>query len=203
MLVEAASFTLLTHFVAKSASSEGAATGLAFNVNSIAFIPIFGVSIAVSTLVGQKLGENRPELAARATWTSLVISVIYTSLFGLAYLLVPEFFLLAHGAFAQETEFGRIRDLTIILLRFVTAYCIFDAMQLIFVGALRGAGDTFFILIATTTISLVFVTIGRLGQVYGQWGCSMVVGFNCVARTLAVVYLGRFLQRALESNAGD
>ncbi|MBC7857089.1 MAG: MATE family efflux transporter, partial [Pirellulaceae bacterium] len=155
----------------------------------------FGVSIAVSTLVGQKLGENRPELAARATWTSLVISLFYTSLFGLAYLLVPEFFLLAHGAFAQEAEFGRIRDLTIILLRFVTAYCIFDAMQLIFVGALKGAGDTFFILIATTTISLVFVTIGRLGQVYGQWGLFgwwwVLTAWLC---TLAVVYLGRFLQ---------
>jgi hypothetical protein len=39
-----------------------------------------------------------------------------------------------------------------------------------FAGALKGAGDTFFILIATTTISIVYVTLGRLGQVYGDWG---------------------------------
>ena len=195
MLVEAGSFTLLTYFITTIGDAQGAATGLAFNVNAIAFIPVFGVSIAVSTLVGQKLGENRPDLAARATWTSLVISLFYTSLFGLAYLAVPDFFLLAHGAFAKEAEFNHIRDLAVTLLRFVAAYCIFDAMQLIFLGALRGAGDTFFILIATTTISVVFVTIGRLGQVYGDWGLFgwwwVLTAWIC---TLAAVYLTRFLQ---------
>jgi MATE family multidrug resistance protein len=195
MLVEGLSFTLLTHFVTEIGNAEGSATGLAFNVNSIAFIPIFGVSIATSTLVGQKLGENRPDLAARATWTSLIIAIAYTSLFGLAYIAVPDLFLLAHGAFAKEEDFARIRELTVVLLRFVTAYCIFDATQLIFVGALKGAGDTFFILIATTTISLFYVTIGRLGQVYGEWGLYgwwwVLTAWLC---TLAAVYLARFMQ---------
>lgn len=200
ILVEGASFTLLTHFVTEIGKAAGSATGLAFNVNSIAFVPIIGMSIAASTLVGQKLGENRPDLAARATWTSLIISLAYTSLFGLAYIAVPDFFLLAHGAFANKADFGHIRDLTVILLRFVTAYCIFDAMQLIFVGALKGAGDTVFILIATTTISVVYVTIGRLGQVYGDWGLFgwwwVLTAWLC---TLAVVYLGRFLQGSWKS----
>jgi MATE family multidrug resistance protein len=195
MLVEALSFTLLTHFITEISDAAGAATGLAFNVNSIAFIPIFGFSIATSTLVGQKLGENQPELAARATWTSLVISIAYTSLWGIAYLAVPDLFLLAHGAFANQREFGAIHDLTVVLLRFVTAYCIFDAAQLIFVGALKGAGDTFFILIATTTISVVYVTLGRLGQQYGHWGLYgwwwVLTAWLC---TLAIVYLARFLQ---------
>jgi multidrug resistance protein, MATE family len=195
MLVEALSFTMLTHFITEISNEAGAATGLAFNVNSIAFIPIFGISIATSTLVGQKLGENRPDLAARATWTSLVIAIAYTSLWGLAYLAAPDLFLLAHGAFANKEEFTAVRNLTVILLRFVTAYCIFDATQLIFVGALKGAGDTFFILIATTTISVAYVTIGRLGQVYGHWGLFgwwwVLTAWLC---TLAIVYLGRFLQ---------
>ena len=164
-------------------------------MNSIAFIPIFGISIATSTLVGQKLGENRPDLAARATWTSLIIAFAYTSLWGLAYLAAPDLFLLAHGAFANKEEFALVRNLTVILLRFVTAYCIFDAAQLIFVGALKGAGDTFFILIATTTISVVYVTLGRLGQVYGDWGLYgwwwVLTAWLC---TLAIVYLARFLQ---------
>ena len=195
LLVEGISFTLLTQFVTEIGNMEGAATGLAFNVNSIAFIPIFGVSIATSTLVGQKLGENRPDLAARATWTSLIIALLYTSFFGLLYVAVPDFFLLAHGAFADKQQFEAVRSLTVVLLRFVTAYCIFDAMQLIFVGALKGAGDTMFILVATTTISIVFVTIGRLGQVYGQWGLYgwwWVLSFWLL--TLALVYLARFLQ---------
>lgn len=195
LLVEAAAFTLLTQFVTEIGRTEGAATGLAFNVNGLVFVPIIGVSIATSTLVGQKLGEGRPDLAARSTWTSLIIALLFTGSFAVLYIAVPDFFLLAHAAHARPEEFARIRELTVILLRFVAAYCIFDAMQIVFVGALKGAGDTLFILFATSTISVLAVLIGRLGQVYGGWG---LFGWWWVMTgwlfSLGIVYLARFLQ---------
>ncbi len=40
---------------------ELAATNIAFNLNTLAFIPVIGVGIAVSTLVGQRIGEGRPD----------------------------------------------------------------------------------------------------------------------------------------------
>ena len=40
-----------------------AATTLAFNVNTLAFMPMLGLGIALSTIVGQQLGRNRPDLA--------------------------------------------------------------------------------------------------------------------------------------------
>jgi hypothetical protein len=42
---------------------------LAFNVNSVAFVPLIGLGMAVTTLVGQQLGGDRPDRAARAAWT--------------------------------------------------------------------------------------------------------------------------------------
>ena len=53
----------------------------------------------------------------------LLLGVIVLALIGVAYLAVPDFFLLAHGAFAEQKEFSPIRNLTVVLLRFVTAYC--------------------------------------------------------------------------------
>ena len=194
MLVEAASFSLLTVFVSQIGKVEAAATSLAFNVNAIAFIPVYGVSIAVSTLVGQKLGEGRAELAARATWTSLALALAYTGFFAILYFSVPDFFLLAHGSFANPAEFAAVRLTAVVLLRFVAAYCLFDAVQIIFVGALKGAGDTRFVLGATSAISAASVTIGRMGQVqlgWGLYGWWWVLSAWLLA--LSIAYLIRFL----------
>lgn len=195
LLVEAAAFSLLTIFVSQISKVAGASTSLAFTVNSIAFIPIFGVSIAVSTLVGQKLGEGRDDLASRATWTSLLLALAYTGFFGLLYFGLPDLFLLAHAMHADPSEFAEVRQTTIVLLKFVAAYCLFDAVQTVFVGALKGAGDTRFVLLATGTISAACVTVGRVGQVHFGWG---LYGWWWVLTAwllaLSAAYLLRFLQ---------
>jgi MATE family multidrug resistance protein len=173
-LVEAGAFTMLTNAVAAISLVAGAATSLAFTINAVAFVPMIGLNIAVSTLVGQKLGENRPDLASRATWTAMQLGLIYTVLFGVLYLATPAFFLGAHTAFADDPAFPAVRTTTIILLRFVALYCIFDSMQIVFVGALRGAGDTRFILLNTSVISVVFITLGYCLEQQLAW---KVTGF--------------------------
>lgn len=194
MLIEAGAFSLLTLFVSQISKVAAASTSLAFNVNAIAFIPVFGISIAVSTLVGQKLGEGRDDLAARATWTSQLLALAYTGFFGILYFAVPDLFLLAHGRFADPAEFAAVRETTVVLLRFVAAYCLFDAVQIVFVGALKGAGDTRFILLATSAISAVCVAVGRCGQVWLEWGLYgwwwVLTGW---LSALSLVYLARFL----------
>jgi len=196
-LVEAGAFTLLTNAVASISLVAGAATSLAFTINAVAFVPMIGLNIAVSTLVGQKLGENRPDLAARAAWTAMLLGTAYTVMFGVLYVGIPGFFLGAHTAFANDPTFPEVRATTIVLLRFVALYCLFDSMQIVFVGALRGAGDTRFILINTSIISIVFLSLGyglehQLGwkesgyALYGWWwvltGWIFALGVTYVLR---------------------
>lgn len=194
LLVEAFAFAMLTRYVAGIGVTEGAATSLAFNVNALAFVPVIGLGIAVSTLVGQRLGEGRADLAARATWTAQVIGLVYTLAFGCLYILVPDVFMMAHAAYARQEEFRQIRETVVILLRFVALYCLLDALQMIFVGALKGAGDTRFIFVATSIISLGSVVIGRVGQLEFGWGLYgwwwVITGWIFA---LAVTYLCRFL----------
>jgi MATE family multidrug resistance protein len=195
MLVEAGAFTLLTMFVTSLSETAAAATSLAFNVNAVAFIPVYGIGIAVSTLVGQYLGAGKEELAERSTWTALVLAGLYTALFGLLYVGVPEFFLWPHEIGATGKDFAAVKELTIVLLRFVAAYCMFDAMQVIFVGALKGAGDTRFVLLVASVMSVVSIGIGAYGQHYLSWrllGWWWVMTFWIFA--LGMIYLARFLQ---------
>jgi len=163
LLVEIAGFTLFIMLVGTLGPEDMAATTLAFNVNLLAFVPMMGLGIALSTIVGQQLGRNHPELATRATWTSLWMAMAYMGTMAAIYVLFPDVLLMGHAAGTSPEQFETLRATTIILLRFVAAYCLFDALNVVFVSALKGAGDTRFILMASllvTPVPLVLVWAG-------------------------------------------
>ena len=117
----------------------------------------FGFSIAGSTLVGQNLGANDPEAAARSGWRSLIFAILSMGTLGVFIIL-----------FAREITGFFIGDepLTIsYTVQFI--YLLGGSMPLMAVefalgGALRGAGDTRFPLIATT-LGLIVVRCGLAG----------------------------------------
>ncbi len=105
-LVECGSFTLFITLVGSLGKLPQAATMLAFNVNSVAWVPMMGMGLAVSTLVGQQLGGNRPELAARAAWTAFTLAMVYMCTMSMFYLLVPDWFLMGHAMEMDPAEFA-------------------------------------------------------------------------------------------------
>ena len=194
-LVETLAFTVFVLLVGRLGEKAVAATTLAFNVNALAFVPILGLGTAVTTMVGQQLGRNRPDLAARATWTSLWMALVYTGVLALLYVLTPNLFLAAYAAGADPQEFEGLRESVVVLLWFVAAYSMFDATNIVFSGAIKGAGDTRFILLTTLVMSPTPVLIAWLGVVLFGWGliwCWVtLMGWIC---GLGVIYLARFLQ---------
>ncbi len=194
MLVEGAGFTLLVMLVGRLGTVASTATSLAFSVNIIAFIPMVGLGIAISTIVGQQLGNNRADLAERATWTGLTIGLAYSGTAALLYFFAPDLFLMAYEGGADEANFAAIRGTVVILLRFVALYFLFDTMQIVFACAIKGAGDTLFVMLAAGVVSFLGVTIGQIGSVYFDgglyWWWSVMTAWLFA---LAAIYLARFL----------
>lgn len=145
--LDVASFAVFMLLVGRLGRNELAATNLAFNLNTLAFVPMLGLGTAVSTLVGQRIGEGRPELAVRTTWTAFRVSAAYMATFAAIYTLLPDVILKPYAAFSEEADFAALRAQVIELLRFVSVYCFFDAMGIVFGFAIRGAGDTRFALV--------------------------------------------------------
>ena len=172
-----------------------AATNLAFNVNSFAFMPMIGLGIATSTLVGQRLGEGLPDRAARAAWSACALGVLYMGAISAVYVLLPDLLFLAHGAGADKEKFEPIRDLAMTLLRFVAAYCVLDALAIVFSGALKGAGDTRFIFIVSTVMGT-FLVVGAWvalqmpsHRLYWCWAVIMLWVW-----LMGMIFFLRFLQ---------
>lgn len=195
LLVEVSAFTVFILLVGRLGEKAMAATTLAFNVNSVAWVPMLGLGIALTAIVGQQQGRGRPDLAARATWTSFWMAQAYLSIMAVLYVAVPDLFLIGHASGTTPEEFAGLRDITVVLLRFVAAYSLLDAMNVIFVSAIKGAGDTRFILATTIVTSPMPVLAVWLGVTYLGWGliwCWLVItGWICL---LALIYLARFLQ---------
>lgn len=144
--VDTITFTLFIMIIGGLGELERNATTIAFTMNSLTFIPLTGIGIVVTSMVGNQLGSNQPNLARRATNTAFVIGCIYTGFFAILFITVPDLLLLTFSIFSDEKEFEAIHSLTIILLRFIALYIFFDSCAFIAGSALRGAGDTTFIL---------------------------------------------------------
>lgn len=143
-VVDISGFVVFIGLVGHLGKQELTATNLAFNLNSLVFIPMMGLSTAVMTLVGQRIGERRPELAVRTTWMAFLLSGLYMSVWAFLFLAVPDVVIAPFAAFAEIASFDELRPMVIVLLRFVVFYTFFDGMVIVFGASIRGAGDTRF-----------------------------------------------------------
>ncbi len=153
-MLDIMSFTLFILIVGRIGTLELTATNLAFNINSLAFMPLIGAGIGLSTMVGQRIGADDPDAAEYCTWTGLHLALAYMGIMALAYLLLPDLFLLPYGVGAQGPEFAAARDLARQLLRFVAFYCLFDAGFMMLTAALKGAGDTRYVMVASVLLGV-------------------------------------------------
>jgi len=172
-----------------------AATNIAFNINTLAFMPMIGFGIAISVLVGQHLGNNRADLAERAVYSGFHITFLYMTSVATLYVFAPNIFLLPYASQADPASFETIRKLTIVLLRFVALYSLFDTLTIIFASAIKGAGDTRFAMFAMLFISLfVFVLPSYVAlvlfnaKIYTGW----VIASTYII-TLGLLFFFRFL----------
>lgn len=197
MLLDVAGFTAFIMFVGRIGAVQVEATSMAFSVSTLAFMPIYGLHLGASVLVGEHLGENRDDRAARATLTTLQIAWVYMLGISALYVLVPGVFL--NGFFVRgATNAGAklvVEQMAATLLRFVAAYNLLDATQMVFVGALKGAGDTRFLLRVSLLMtgllagfSWLSVEVWRL-SVYGCW--ILIVAWCWLAAT---TYMLRYRQ---------
>lgn len=157
--LEIAGYTVFIMLIGRQGTYYLAATNIAFNINSLAFMPMIGMGMAISILVGQYLGKNRAETAERSVYSGFHITFSYMTVVALMYVLIPNVFLAPFASRADAGSFDAIRGVTVVLLRFVAFYSLFDALNIVFSYAIKGAGDTRFIMNVIIINSLLVLVI--------------------------------------------
>jgi MATE family multidrug resistance protein len=193
---EVLAWTVFLFYVGRLGTEELAATSIAWRINGLAFFPIIGLAEALRILVGQAQGGRDFSRSRHATWQGIMMAEVYMVGVAVLFLVFPgPLYLMFQGQAAQAPG---VVDLGRVLLRFVTAYCLLDAVNIVVGGMLMAAGDTRWTLWASLLLHGSF--IGALAAADGLglgllslWGIATVFVLG-----IALVWLARFLSAAWE-----
>ena len=169
IVAEVAAWTVFTVWImAFYGPTVMAANNYMFQFMKISFMPAFGLSSAVTALVGRYIGSGEPDVAARRAHLGFFVTAAYMLACGVLFFF-GRYALI--GVFTDDAEVLRVGA---ILLIFATIYQFFDAMYIIYNGALRGAGDTFVPAVVTAALCWT-ITVGGgyfIAVRYPQWGVA-------------------------------
>ncbi len=193
---EMVAWTFFLFFVGRIGATELAATTIAWRINGVAFFPVVGLSEAIRILVGQAQGRGDSETSRRVTWQGLMLAELWMAGTAALFVFRPrQWYGLFMGA-APEGE--AVVALGAGLLRYVAAYCLLDAVNIVTCGALTAAGDTRWTLRASVWAHGVFLGALAVADAAG-WGLD-AEWFLATAfvMALALVWLRRFRSGAWE-----
>jgi MATE family multidrug resistance protein len=139
-LLNVAAFTLFLEFMHSYGASTAAAVTVAFNWDIVAFIPMMGMGAAVTAVVGHNIGAGDLEKARHTARVALAAAWTYSGAMLLLYVSCAPALagMILRGAPGGEAAM----PLAVTMIRMMSIYTLADSVQLVFAGALRGAGDT-------------------------------------------------------------
>lgn len=147
ILLDVGAFSVFVLMTASLDSVTLTVANIAFSINNLAFSPLMGFGAAASILSGQYQGGNDSNHAMRSGWSALRLGWIYMAFIGTVFVVFPEtlisLFTPPESEAAQTESFMRTGRH---LLYVMTAWGVFDVANIIFIGALKGVGDTKFVM---------------------------------------------------------
>jgi multidrug resistance protein, MATE family len=130
---------------------------IALNYASLTYMVPLGVSAAAAVSVGHAVGAGDPERARRAGWLALGLGTSFMLLAAVVFLAAPG------PLIALYTRDPQVMAVGPSLLGLAAAFQIFDGIQTVSTGALRGLGET---------------RVPMLANLAGYWGLGLPLGFT-------------------------
>ncbi len=147
LLMEVGSFSLFIMLTGRLGELSLTASNIGFSVNNLAFSPLLGFGVAASTVVAQHKGAGNVTAAGRAGWTAVKMALLYMLVIGATFVAFPRmYFALFNPPDASFTT-DELLELGRIMMIIMTSWGLFDAVAIVLGDALKGAGDTRFVMI--------------------------------------------------------
>ncbi|MCX5783850.1 MAG: MATE family efflux transporter, partial [Elusimicrobia bacterium] len=141
-MLDISSFTVFLFLAGNFDTATVAANNIVVAIDMLAFMPMFGLAIAVETLVGQYIGEKDKSSAIRTGYSAIKLALIYTLPMSVIFFFKPEIFSWSFGL--GLTNQAAILSIAGGLLKVMAFFCIFDAISITLAGVIKGGGDTHF-----------------------------------------------------------
>ncbi len=186
-LLDTAGFTLFVLILGRMGEAPLAASNIAFSINHLSFMPVVGLGIAASILVGHYQGRGDSVTAEKAAWTTMKAGWIYMGAMAILFLAIPgplfRLFIAGHNPESMENILRYARP----MMAMCAIWGFLDAVNIIFAGALKGAGDTAFVMLWSVVMCWGVWLVG-------EWVLIVHLGAGVVAAwiwlTVYIIVLG-------------
>jgi len=180
----------ISFIIGRFGTVQMAANTVALSFNQFCFMPVIGLHMGISAIVGQWIGRGDPDRARARTHTTLKIAATYMVCMGLVFAAFGG--VLARAVFNPDNP--DIVPLAARLLVLAALFQAFDAANITYMGAMRGAGDTRWMMWMTLIIAYGFglplsCFLGfKMGlETYGAW-----IGATVYVIALSAALISRF-----------
>jgi MATE family multidrug resistance protein len=113
-----------------------AAHQIALNCAAVSYMVPLGISSAAAVAVGQAIGGRDPKTARRMGYIAVALGCTFMACSAATFLAIPRYILSIY-----TTDLGVLAT-GVSLLAIAAVFQLFDGLQTVLTGALRGAGDT-------------------------------------------------------------
>ncbi len=148
-----------TVLAGRLAATSLAGHQIAVTIVSTTFMLPLGVSSAAAVRVGHAIGRGDPRGAAHSGWVAVGLGAAIMSISALTLMSVPQFIA------RLFTPDAVIIAAAVPLLRLAALFQLFDGVQVVTTGALRGAGNT------SAPMICHIIGYGVIGLPLGAWLC--------------------------------
>ena len=176
---------------AKMGTNALAAHQVGMNILGLTFSFGDGMQVAAVALIGRSLGEGSPDKAKAYGKTCRMIGLGISCVLAVVYFFGGEW--LYHLFFTEQ----EIVDIGVMIIRIMIIIVLFQVSQVIYMGCLRGAGDTTYTAIAST----ISVTIIRTSASY-FFGFVMGLGMTGIWMGILADQISRFLFASIRFKQG-
>jgi len=196
-VLEVGAFGITAVLAGKLSSVSLAAHEIALNYAALAFMVPLGISSAASVAVGHAVGAKEWAKARRNGMFSLLMGVGFMVLVSITFLTVPRLLV------AMYTHDAAVTRTALPLFSAAAAFAIFDGLQIISSGALRGFGDTKTALWTHMgSYYLIGLPLGSLLCFHFHMGVlGLWIGLTCALITAGGVLLSAWLRHAAKTPA--
>jgi MATE family multidrug resistance protein len=135
-LLEYGAFGAIALLMGRLGTSQVAAHQVAINLASLTFMVPLGIGSAAAVLVGRAVGQGDPALARRSALAAVIYGVLFMCATAVVLLGVPALLARAY------TRDASVIAIAATLIPIAGVFQVFDGLQVVSLGVLRGVGDT-------------------------------------------------------------
>ena len=156
-ILEMGAFSAAMLYIGQLGAHELAGHKIALTLSSVSFMVPVGISAAAAVRVGYAVGRRDAEGLRRAALCAIALGAVVMALFAIVFLLAP-------GPLAGSfTDSAQIVPLAAALIPIAGVFQVFDGVQVVCIGALRGLTDT------RTPLLVNLLGFWLIGLPFGWW----------------------------------